>query len=343
MTSDSSYRAAGVDDDAAEKAVRLIGRHARTTFNTHVLGDIGFFGGLYQLGDYREPVLVSSTDGVGTKVRIASLLGRFESVGADLVNQCVNDIIVAGARPLFFLDYMAMGSLVPEKAGALAKGMASACREIDCVLIGGETAEMPGIYSGEDFDLAGFVVGVVEKDGIIDGSSITPDDTVIGIPSSGIHSNGFSLVRKVFGIDAAPGPLDAFYPELGRTLGEELLETHLCYHEILKDLLPSIKGMAHITGGGLVGNVPRILPEGLTARLDPSSWTAHPIFRLIREKGRIPIDEMYRVFNMGLGMVVVCSPEKADDLCGAVPGASIVGEIVTKTDDEGVVIEQGDR
>ena len=335
---DHSYRAAGVNLSSAEEAVRLIRQHARTTFNPQVLGDIGAFGGLYQLGEYRNPVLVSSTDGVGTKVRIAALLDRYETVGVDLVNHCVNDIFVSGARPLFFLDYMAMGRLDPVKAGHIAEGLASACRNVGCALVGGETAEMPGIYKGEDFDLAGFIVGVVEKDEIIDGSSITAGDLAIGVPSSGLHTNGFSLVRKVFGIDEDREPLDTVYPELGRILGEELLETHRCYYEPLRDHLPSIKGMAHITGGGLVGNVPRILPQGLAARLERSSWKIPPIFELVREKGSVPTDEMYRVFNMGIGMVVVSSPDDAPALVSGIPGAVIIGEIVNQQNDQRVLL-----
>ncbi len=333
-----NYRAAGVDINTAEEAVRLIRRHARTTHDSRVLGDIGFFGGLFRLGEYRNPILVSSTDGVGTKVRIASLLNRYDTVGIDLVNHCVNDILVCGACPLFFLDYMAMGRLEPAKAGALAKGLASACCEVRCALVGGETAEMPGIYSGEDFDLVGFIVGVVEKEGIIDGSSIAAGDVVVGVPSSGLHTNGYSLVRKVFGIDEDSSALDAVYPELGRSLGEELLEPHRCYYGALKDLLQHVNGMAHITGGGLVGNIPRVLPDGLAARLDTASWEVPSIFDLVQQRGKIPREEMYRVFNMGIGMAVVCSPDHVGLITGGVPGAIPIGEIVSQPDGPRVLL-----
>ena len=333
-----NYQAAGVSLTNAEEAAKLIRHHARTTFNSQVLGDIGFFSGLFQLGGYCNPVLVSSTDGVGTKVRIASLLERYDTVGIDLVNHCVNDILVCGARPLFFLDYIAMGRLEPAKAGDLASGLSSACREVGCALVGGETAEMPGIYSEDDFDLAGFIVGAVEKESIIDGSSIEVGDTILGIPSSGLHTNGHSLARKVFGIDKDKTPLGTFYPELGRSLGEELLEPHRCYYGPLKDMFPNLKGMAHITGGGLVGNVPRILPKGLAARLESASWKVPPIFELIRQRGKVPLDEMYRVFNMGIGMVVICSPKDSDLLVGNISEAMVIGQTVDQKDDRRVLL-----
>ena len=333
-----TYRVAGVDIDASEEAVHLIKNHARTTFNDHVLNDVGFFSGLFQLGEYRSPVLVSSTDGVGTKVRIASLLGRYDTIGTDLVNHCVNDILVGGASPLFFLDYIATGRLVPTQIGELAKGLASACKDVGCALIGGETAEMPGIYRGDDFDLVGFIVGVVEKDEIIDGSSIAEGDTLLGLPSSGLHTNGYSLVRKVFGIEDDKGGLDTYYPELGRSLGEEMLEPHRCYYDPLKDLLSYVKGMAHITGGGLPGNVPRILPDGLAATFDSSSWKVPAIFELVRQKGDIPLDEMYRVFNMGMGMILVCSPKDVDKVAAKVPEVAVVGEVIPQRDDRRVLL-----
>ena len=242
MTIDSKYQAAGVDLTTASRATERISRHARTTFNSRVLGDIGFFGGLYHLEKYRDPVLVSSADGVGTKVRIAAMLGRYDTVGQDLVNHCINDILVGGAKPLFFLDYIAMGKLDADAADSLVEGLALACREAGVVLIGGETAEMPGVYAGKEFDLAGFIVGVVEKDEIIDGSAINEGDAIIGIPSSGLHTNGFSLVRKAFGLDDDPSELERFYPELERTLGEELLEPHRCYLGVVVDCWTESKG-----------------------------------------------------------------------------------------------------
>ena len=328
MTTDSSYRAAGVDLRTAARATARISEHARSTFNSRVLGDIGFFGGLYHLEKYRDPVLVSSADGVGTKVRIAAMLGRYETVGEDLVNHCINDILVGGAKPLFFLDYIAMGKLDEEATEALVSGLARACRESGCVLIGGETAEMPGVYQGKEFDLAGFIVGVVERDEIIDGSTIGEGDMVVGIPSSGLHTNGYSLVRKAFGLDENPSELETFYPELERTLGEELLEPHRPYLRELKDQLGRIKGMAHITGGGFRENMPRALPRGLGARIDASSWIAPPIFGLIQKAGNVPYEEMFDVFNMGIGMTVVVSEGEASALLREVSGSVVIGEVV---------------
>ena len=338
MTIDSKYQAAGVDLTTASRAMERISRHARTTFNSRVLGDIGFFGGLYHLEKYRDPVLVSSADGVGTKVRIAAMLGRYDTVGQDLVNHCINDILVGGAKPLFFLDYIAMGKLDADAADSLVEGLARACRESACVLIGGETAEMPGVYVGKEFDLAGFIVGVVEKDEIIDGSAINEGDAIIGIPSSGLHTNGFSLVRKAFGLDDDPSELERFYPELERTLGEELLAPHRCYLGVVGGLLESIKGMAHITGGGFRENVPRALPKGLTAQIDASTWAAPPVFRLIQNAGQVSDDEMYDVFNMGIGLVVTTSTENASVLLQEIPGSVEIGEVVRGDGPERVII-----
>ena len=250
-----------------------------------VLSGVGFFGGLFEFKGYKEPVLVSSVDGVGTKLKIASALARHDTIGIDIVNHCVNDILTCGAEPLFFLDYIAMGKLVPEQVEAIARGLAQACRDVGCALIGGETAEMPGIYAGEDYDLVGFIIGVVEKDKILMGKTIKVGDAILGLPSSGLHTNGYSLVRKIFG--ETKSALDIYYPELGRTLGEALLEPHRCYFHQLQPLLPIIKGMAHITGGGLIGNVPRVLPKGLAARFNSQAWTVPPIFQLIQKRGNI--------------------------------------------------------
>ena len=268
---------------------------------------------------------MSSVDGVGTKLKIASALAKHNTIGIDIVNHCVNDILTCGAEPLFFLDYIAMGKLVPEQVEAIAQGLASACREVGCVLIGGETAEMPGLYAGEDYDLVGFIIGVVEKGMIIMGKTIVVGDTIVGLPSSGLHTNGYSLVRKLFG--ETKSALDAYYPELGRTLGEELLEPHRCYYHQLKPLLPLIKGMAHITGGGLIDNVPRILPQGMAAKFNGRSWAIPPIFQLIQQRGNISQNEMYRVFNMGIGMVVICSPENVGQLREQLPEAKVIGEV----------------
>jgi phosphoribosylformylglycinamidine cyclo-ligase len=322
----------------AAKAKELIGRHARSTLRPEVLSGVGFFGGLFEFKGFSQPVLVSSVDGVGTKLKVASALDQHHTVGIDIVNHCVNDILTCGAEPLFFLDYIAMGKLVPEQVGAIAQGLASACRQVGCALIGGETAEMPGLYAGEDYDLVGFVIGVVEKEKIIMGKTIVVGDTIIGLPSSGLHTNGYSLVRKIFG--QTRQALDRYYPELGRTLGEELLEPHRCYYHQLKPLLPLIKGMAHITGGGLIDNVPRVLPQGMAAKFNGRSWAIPPIFQLIQQRGNISHSEMYRVFNMGIGMVVICSPDNVKQIVEALPEAKIIGEVVKRGKGAGVLIKE---
>jgi len=314
----------------------MIGKQARSTFRPEVLSGPGFFGGLFEFNGFKQPVLVSSVDGVGTKLKIASALAKHNTIGIDLVNHCVNDILTCGAEPLFFLDYIAMGKLVPKQVEAVAQGLAKACREVGCALIGGETAEMPGLYTGRDYDLVGFIIGVVEKEKIIMGKTIMAGDTIIGLPSSGLHTNGYSLVRQLFGV--TPSALNTHYPELGRTLGEELLEPHRCYYHQLKPLLPVIKGIAHITGGGLAGNVPRILPQGVTAQFHSQAWTVSPIFRLIQQRGNVTRDEMYRVFNMGIGMAIICSPKDVDQLTKALPEAKVIGEVVKQTGKARVVI-----
>jgi phosphoribosylformylglycinamidine cyclo-ligase len=332
-----SYAAAGVNIDVAAKAKELIKKHAQSTHNPEVLSGIGFFGGLFEFKGYNHPVLVSSVDGVGTKLKIACALAKHNTIGIDIVNHCVNDILTCGAEPLFFLDYIAMGKLVPEEVGAIAEGLAQACREVGCALIGGETAEMPGLYADKDYDLVGFIIGVVQKEKIIMGKSIVAGDTIIGLPSSGLHTNGYSLARKIFG-DNAPA-LNKHYPELGRTIGEALLEPHRCYYHQLKPLLPHIKGMAHITGGGLVDNVPRTLPQGISAKFNSRAWMIPPIFHLIQQQGGIDRDEMYRVFNMGIGMVVICAPGDADQLIKKLPEAKIIGETIKQEGMRGVIID----
>jgi len=290
------------------------------------LSGVGFFGGLFEFKGFKHPALVSSVDGVGTKLKIACALAKHNTIGIDLVNHCVNDISTCGGEPLFFLDYIAMGKLEPEKVEAIVHGLAKACREVGCALIGGETAEMPGLYTGEDYDLVGFIIGAVEKEKIIMGKTIAAGDTIIGLPSSGLHTNGYSLVRQIFG-ESRPA-LDTFFPELGRTLGEELLEPHRCYYRQLKPLLPLIKGMAHITGGGLIDNVPRVLPKGTTAQFHAGAWIIPPIFQLIQQRGNVDQGEMYHVFNMGIGMVLICSPGKVNQLTQALPEARVIGEVV---------------
>jgi phosphoribosylformylglycinamidine cyclo-ligase len=333
-----AYAQAGVDIKAADKAKELIKRLARSTSRPEVLTDIGLFGGMFQLTGYTEPVLVSSVDGVGTKLKIASYLDKHDTVGTDLVNHCINDILTCGAAPLFFLDYIAMGKLVPEKVENIVGGIAQACKNVGCALIGGETAEMPGIYQTDDYDLVGFIVGVVEKANILSVNNIASGDIILGLPSSGLHTNGYSLVRQVFDIDNNPSSLQVFYPELKRTLGEELLKPHRCYYSEIKPVLPMIKGLAHITGGGFEGNIPRILPQGLAAHIDKDTWQVPPIFKLIQERGKVQEAEMYRVFNMGIGMAVICSPHNVAELTAALPEAQKIGKVIRSTDGKKITI-----
>ena len=309
MSGGDTYLSAGVDQEALGAIKEKIGAFARITHGPQVIGGAGGFAGMYRLEGYKEPVLVSSADGVGTKSRVGAILGHYESLGIDLVNLNVNDMLTRGARPLFFLDYISMSTLETYRIEALLRGMAWACRETGCALIGGETAEMPGVYVGDAFDLAGFVVGVVEREALIDGSNTHEGDVLLGIPSSGLHTNGFSLVRRLFKTEEDRGVLYRRYDELNHTLGEELLIPHRCYYPLLESVLPIIKSMAHITGGGLVGNVPRVLPAGLAARFRVATWQVHPIFNIIQREGNLGWEEMFRVFNMGLGMVLVCAPE----------------------------------
>ncbi|MEE8318747.1 MAG: phosphoribosylformylglycinamidine cyclo-ligase [Dehalococcoidales bacterium] len=331
-----TYASAGVNIDIAAKTKDLIGKQARSTHVPGVLSGVGFFGGLFELKGYRQPVLVSSADGVGTKLKIAADLDKHDTIGIDLVNHCVNDILTCRAKPLFFLDYIGTGRLVPEQVEDIARGLARACWDVGCALIGGETAEMPGLYAGKDYDLVGFIVGVVEKENLAAGKAIRAGDTILGLPSSGLHTNGYSLVRRIFDADQ----FRRHYKELGRTLGEELLEPHRCYYKEIKPLLPRIKGLAHITGGGLIDNVPRILPPDLTARFNRQAWTVPPIFQLIREQGNVDEMEMYRVFNMGIGMVLISSPGNAAKLRKALPEAITIGEVVKQAGEERVIIDQ---
>jgi phosphoribosylformylglycinamidine cyclo-ligase len=279
---------------------------------------------------------MSSVDGVGTKLKIACALAKHDTIGIDIVNHCVNDILTCGAEPLFFLDYIAMGRLVPEQVEPIAQGLAQACREVGCALIGGETAEMPGLYADNDYDLVGFIVGVVERERIITGEAIAVGDAIIGLPSSGLHTNGYSLARKLFGDTASA--LNKYYLELGRTLGEELLKPHRCYYHQLKPLLPDINGIAHITGGGFIGNVPRVLPRGIAAQFHSQTWTIPPVFQLIQRRGDVATDEMYRVFNMGIGMVVFCPPDRASKFTAALPEAKVIGEVVEQKEEVRVII-----
>ncbi len=321
-----SYRAAGVDIDAGNRAVELIKEKVRSTFGPRVLTGIGGFGSLFAFEGYRNPVLVASADGVGTKLKVAIAVGRHDTIGVDLVNHCVNDILTCGATPLFFLDYVAMGKLEPEKVAAIVSGLADGCKANGCALVGGETAEMPGIYGEGDYDLAGFIVGAVERDRVVDGSRIQVGDQIWGFASSGLHTNGYSLARKLLEKE----PLDRVWPELGRTLGDELLEPHRCYLEPMKRLLGDVdvRGMAHITGGGIPGNVSRIIPAGCKARFWWGSWPVLPIFSILQQRGRIDRAEMLRVFNLGLGFIAICPQQDGDRVRELAPEALPVGEIV---------------
>ncbi len=332
--SQGSYAAAGVDIDAAERLVARFADLARATRRPEVIADVGPFSGLFRLGSYRDPVLVASTDSVGTKVKPAALLGRYEGLGHDLVNHCVNDILTAGAEPLFFLDYIGGSGVTDEAKLALVSGVAAACREAGCALLGGETADMPGLYATGDFDLVGFVLGVVEREAVIDGSRIREGDVLLGLPSDGLHTNGYSLVRKLFGVgldgdvEEERERLNRTYPGLDVSLGEALLASHRCYYRDLKPVLPQLRGIAHITGGGIPGNVPRVLAEGLGARIDRSAWETPPLFRLIQERGNIAEEEMYRTFNMGIGIVLAVAAADAEAVRSQLPGALVVGEVV---------------
>jgi len=340
-----TYARAGVDVDAAARLVDRIKELARATHQPEVLAGVGPFSGLFRLSGYRDPVLVASADGVGTKLKIASLLARYDTVGTDLVNHCVNDVLTTGAEPLFFLDYLASSGLSEDEKTAIVQGVASACQAVGCALLGGETADMPDIYGRGDFDLVGFIVGVIERGQIIDGNTIREGDVLLGLPSSGLHTNGYSLARKVFGVALGDDPaeerarLGRSYPGLEGTLGEALLAPHRCYYNELKPVFGRLKGIAHITGGGIPGNLPRILPEGLAARLRRGSWPVQPIFRLIQERGNVAEDEMYRTFNMGLGMMVVCAPEDVDTVREQVPEARVVGEIIAQKAEQRAIID----
>lgn len=334
MSEEITYRDAGVDIDAMNEAVHRMKEAVRSTYTENVLTDVGAFGGMFRLGDQGmdDPVLVSSIDGVGTKVKIATMMGRHESIGRDLVNHCVNDILVQGARPLFFLDYFATGKLDSGVAVEVVQGMSEACREAGCVLIGGETAEMPDVYIEGEYDLAGCIVGIVDRPRIIDGSRVGSGDAVIGIASSGLHTNGYSLARKVL-FESAGYDAQQYVPEIGRVLGDALLEPHRCYAQPVFDVLANhdIHAMAHITGGGFYDNMPRVLPTDCQVTLERRNWSVPPIFALIQEKGNIEDVEMHRTFNMGIGLVLIVpreqAPEIVDRLNQLGEHAWIIGEV----------------
>jgi phosphoribosylformylglycinamidine cyclo-ligase len=310
MTKSITYSDAGVSIDAANQAVERIKESARRTFNARTLSEIGSFGGMFDgaFPQMRAPVLVASADGVGTKLKVAFETNVHDTVGRDLVNHCTNDILVQGARPLFFLDYVATGKLSPEVIASVVEGCARGCRENGCVLLGGETAEMPGFYAEGEYDIAGFIVGVVDREKVIDGKRIEVGDTLLALPSVGLHTNGYSLARKLF-FEVAGYKAETRVEELGATVGEALLAPHASYLRPLEGLLDTgaIKGLVHITGGGLLENIPRILPEGVGVEIERGSWQVLPIFELMKRIGNVSEREMYRTFNMGVGMIVVCA------------------------------------
>ncbi len=349
-----AYTAAGVDIAAGEQAVTLMSAAVRATFGSAVLTDVGHFSGLYNLAvplgqepSPANPVLVASADGVGTKLRLALAAGRHDSIGVDLVHHCVNDILACGARPLFFLDYFAAGKIEPARVAAVVTGLAEACRVLGCALLGGETAEMPGFYAGDDYDLAGFIVGLVPRGRMVLGSRIAPGDVVLGLSAAGLHTNGYSLARRALGLDD-PDPavirtrLAETPPGLDGTLGDVLLVPHRCYLPLVAPLLDApgeslLRGMAHITGGGLPSNIARILPPGTAIALDPAAWTVPPIFHLIAERGSIAAAEMPHVFNMGLGFILVAAPEHVAAVQALTPAAQVVGRVTARTGNDPAV------
>jgi len=328
-----TYREAGVDVDAGNRAVELMRRAVRSTFRPEVISDIGGFGGLFALKRYDEPILVSGTDGVGTKLKVAFMQDKHDTVGIDLVAMSVNDILVSGAEPLFFLDYIGVGRLIPEQVAEIVAGVAAGCREAGCALLGGETAELPALYAPGEYDLAGFAVGVVEKRQLVDGQSIAEGDVIIGLSSSGLHSNGYSLARKI-AFEVAGLKVDDFVPELGATIGEALLTPTKIY---VRPVLPLaraglVKGMVHITGGGFIDNIPRVLPNGLAAKVTLGTWPIPPIFPWLANAGGVEFREMYRTFNMGLGFMLFVAPEDVaavqQRLLEVGESCFVVGEVV---------------
>lgn len=314
MEEKMTYRDAGVDIDAGNYSVQLIKDSVKATYRPEVLGDLGGFGGLFALnaGKYKEPVLVSGTDGVGTKLRLAFMLNKHDTIGQDAVAMCVNDILVQGAEPLYFLDYLAVGKLDPEQVAAVVKGVANACKESGCALIGGETAEMSGFYPVGEYDIAGFAVGVVEKSKIITAEKVKAGDVLLGLPSSGVHSNGYSLVRKIV-FEKMGFKGDEDIPELGQTIGDELLTPTRLYPKVCLPLIEKfdIHGMVHVTGGGFYDNIPRALPDNMGAEINSETWNVPAIFDLLKHWGNVDWHEMYRTFNMGIGMIIIASPEEA--------------------------------
>jgi len=332
MTGDA-YAQSGVDIDAGNRAVALMRAAVKSTYGPEVLAGIGSFGGLFDASALKalsDPVLVASTDGVGTKVKLAAQVGRYESIGHDIVNHCIDDILVQGARPLFFLDYIASSKLDPEMVAAVVAGMAAACREAGCALLGGETAEMPGVYQPGEFDVAGTIIGLVERAQILPRTAeLRAGDVLIGLRSSGPHTNGYSLIRQVF----QTVPLDTYFEELGSTLADALLIPHRSYLPLLQSEIQNpkskIKALAHLTGGGFIENIPRILPDHLDAQIDLGSWPELPIFKIIQQHGLIDTEEMYRVFNMGIGMIAIVAPEDVSAVQAAIPEKTYrIGQLI---------------
>lgn len=343
-TKKSRYAEAGVDIDKGNTFIDNIKPLVSATFNRGVLTDIGGFGGLFALGSdrYKDPVLVSSTDGVGTKLAVAQLCDKHDTIGIDLVAMCVNDVVVSGAKPLFFLDYFSMGKLDNDLAVDVVKGIAEGCKISQCALIGGETAEMPGLYKGGDYDLAGFTVGIAERDEIIDGSDIRVGHKVIGLASSGVHSNGYSLARKIF-FEEHGFSADTHLDELGCTVGEELIKPTRIYVESLLNVIKNftVHGLVHITGGGFFDNIPRVLPAGCKVAIETGSWAIPPVFRYMCKQGNVPPEEMFRTFNCGIGMVAIVDAEQADDICFQLAALGetsfVLGEVVARDGDEPVI------
>jgi phosphoribosylformylglycinamidine cyclo-ligase len=330
------YKSSGVDIDAGNEVVRRIKGLARSTFTPGVLSEIGSFGGLFRLapGEFADPVMVASADGVGTKLKVAFLANRHDTVGEDLVNHCVNDILVQGARPLFFLDYLATGRLAPDVAEQIVAGIARGCRANGCALLGGETAEMPGFYAEGEYDLAGFIVGAVDRARIVNGATLEPGDALIGLPSTGLHTNGYSLARRIV-FEMLKLKVDSILPEIGTTVADALLAVHRSYLRVIEPLLAApglVKGLAHITGGGITDNLPRIFPAGVGARIDRRAWEVPALFRFLGEAGQVPIDDMYRSFNMGIGLIVACRAADAARVVTLLEGQGeaprVIGELV---------------
>ncbi len=324
----SDYASSGVDIDAGNRAVDLMKDAVKSTYTPAVLAGIGSFGGLFDvsiLKEMKSPVLVASTDGVGTKVKLASSVRRYRGIGHDIVNHCINDILVQGARPLFFMDYFATSKLDPEQTAEVVTGIAKACKESGVALLGGETAEMPGVYQAGEFDVAGTIVGVLERDEILPRKDLKAGDVLIGLKSSGPHTNGYSLIRKIF----ADTPLESVIPELDSSLADALLAHHRSYFSVLYSLLSEIKALAHITGGGFIENIPRILPDDLDAKIQIGSWPVSPLWALIQHRGEVDAAEMYRVFNMGIGMIAIVDKNTVDKVQSLIPEKTfVIGELV---------------